>query len=183
MTQRTVPEAAIMIPDNATCVFRGELFDVYQWQQTMFDGSLKTFEMLRRPDTVAVIAIDDNDEIIACYEEQPGGIVRRNHIPAGRVDQTDASVLDAAKREVEEEVGYRFKNWALLEVYQPNSKIEWFIHTFVAWGEDGRSPLNHDSGEKIVEGRASFAEVQAANAHWSPRLSEFDSLSALKRAV
>ncbi len=46
MTKRTLPKNAILIPDHATCVFRGMLFDVYQWQQEMFDGSIETFEML-----------------------------------------------------------------------------------------------------------------------------------------
>ena len=80
MTQRTLPDNAILIPDNASCVFRGVLFDVYQWQQKMFDGSHGTFEMLRRPDTIAVVAIDDDGKIIACHEEQPGGVLRQNHI-------------------------------------------------------------------------------------------------------
>ena len=57
MTKRTLPDTAILIPDHATCVFHGALFDVYQWQQEMFDGTYETFEMLRRPDTIAVIAI------------------------------------------------------------------------------------------------------------------------------
>lgn len=179
MTKRTLPDTAILIPDHATCVFHGALFDVYQWQQEMFDGTYETFEMLRRPDTIAVVAIDDNGEIIACHEEQPGGIVRENHIPAGRVDTSDTSVLAAAKREVEEEVGYRFKNWKLFQVHQPLSKLEWFIHTFVAWGEDGKVPVHHDAGEKIVAGRADFATVRDNNLHWSPMLSEFSSTDEL----
>lgn len=182
-TKRTLPKNALLIPKHATRVFKGKLFDVYQWQQEMFDGSMETFEMLRRPDTIAVIAVDDKGEIIACHEEQPGGIVRENHIPAGRVDPTDMSVLDAAKREVEEETGYRFMNWKLLEVNQPISKIEWFIHVFVAWGETGKVPVKHDAGERIVEGRADFQRVRDHNAHWSPRLAEFESIEELIKYV
>lgn len=183
MTDKILPKNAIMIPDHATCVFHGKLFDVYQWEQEMFDGSYETLEMLRRPDTIAVIAIDDRGEIIACHEEQPGGIVRRNHIPAGRVDATDASVLDAAKREVEEEVGYRFTHWKLFEVHQPVSKIEWFVYTFVAWGEEGIVDTKHDPGEKIVEGRADFKTVRESNAHWSPRLGHYETLDELLEDV
>ena len=179
MTQRTLPDNAILIPDNASCVFRGVLFDVYQWQQEMFDGSHGTFEMLRRPDTIAVVAIDDDGKIIACHEEQPGGVLRQNHIIAGRVNAEDATVLAAAKRETEEEVGYRFKNWRLLEVHQPISKMEWFIHAFVAWGEDGKVPVRHDAGEKIIEGRADYLAVRDNNAHWSPKLEEFSSTEEL----
>ena len=36
------------IPKNATKVFSGKTFDVYQWEQEMFDGSKKIFEKLKR---------------------------------------------------------------------------------------------------------------------------------------
>lgn len=48
------------IPINARRVFKGIIFDVYQWEQKMFDGNFKTFEMLKRPNTVEIIAIRDN---------------------------------------------------------------------------------------------------------------------------
>jgi ADP-ribose pyrophosphatase len=179
MNKRPLPKHPILIPEHAECVFRGKLFDVYQWEQEMFDGSFETFEMLRRPDTIAVVAIDDRGEIIACSEEQPGGVVRRDHIPAGRIDASDASPLEAAKREVEEKVGYRFKNWKLFDIYQPNSKMEWFIYTFVAWGEDGKVPVQHDAGEKITEGRADFETVRDNNTQWTKRLGDFSSTEEL----
>ena len=50
-----------IIPDEAEKVFNGVLFDVYQWQQEMYDGSYATFERLRRADTAAVICITDDD--------------------------------------------------------------------------------------------------------------------------
>lgn len=48
------------IPSEATKVFDGVIFDVYQWQQKMFDGSIETFEMLKRVSTVGIIAIKDD---------------------------------------------------------------------------------------------------------------------------
>ena len=124
-----------------------------EWQQEMFDGTYETFEMLRRPDTIAVIAIDDNGEIIACHEEQPGGVVRKNHIPAGRVDHRTRRYWQQPNENVEEEVGYRFKNWKLFQVHQPLSKLEWFIQHL--WrGVKMAKPVHHDAGEKNNEGRA-----------------------------
>lgn len=37
--RKYIPENAKLIPAEAECKFRGELFDVYQWPQEMFDGS------------------------------------------------------------------------------------------------------------------------------------------------
>ena len=54
MTERVLPKGARLIPREAGCVFRGEIYEVHQWPQKMPDGSVKTFEMLRRPDTVMV---------------------------------------------------------------------------------------------------------------------------------
>lgn len=49
--------------------FEGVIFDVYQWEQELFDGSTTTFEMLKRPGTVYVIAIDSNDHVVIQQEE------------------------------------------------------------------------------------------------------------------
>jgi len=74
-----------MIPPEAQCVFAGEIFSVYQWPQRLYDGSVATFEMVRRPDTVFVIAVDDAGNVLVNDEEQPGGIVRRGHFADCRV--------------------------------------------------------------------------------------------------
>ena len=96
MTERVLPRGARLIPPEAKLVFRGEIYEVHQWPQKMPDGSVKTFEMLRRPDTVMVIALDEAGDALVIDEKQPGGIVRKNHLPVGRVDSSDESVLVAA---------------------------------------------------------------------------------------
>ena len=58
------------IPINAKKVFSGIIFDTYQWEQEMYDGSHKIFEMVKRSPTVDVIATMD-DKIITLWEEQP----------------------------------------------------------------------------------------------------------------
>ena len=59
------------IPDHAKRVFQGVIFDVYQWQQELFDGSIETFEALRRPNTLMVIPTM-GDTILLAEEVQPG---------------------------------------------------------------------------------------------------------------
>ena len=135
MTERVLPKGARLIPSEADCVFGGEIYKVYQWPQKMPDGSVKTFEMLRRPDTVMVIALDQAGDVLVIDEKQPGGVVRKNHLPVGRVDSSDESVLVAAQRELREETGCTFANWRLLDVVQMDKKIEWFTYLFLATGE------------------------------------------------
>jgi 8-oxo-dGTP pyrophosphatase MutT (NUDIX family) len=135
-------------------VFRGVIFDVYQWQQRMFDGTEATFERLRRPDTVRILAIRDN-KIVMTHDVQPGRAVRFG-IPGGRVDKTDKSWLAAAQRELLEETGLRFKKWKLVHVVQPQHKIEWFGVTFLAWDFESQDAPRHDAGERITLELATF---------------------------
>ncbi len=156
--KKVIPEDSVLIPDQAEQVFKGEIFDVYQWPQTMFDGSMATFEMLKRADTASAICVTDN-KILVLDEEQPGSRSRKN-FPGGRVDPTDASIIDAAQREVLEETGYSFKNWRLIKVFQPYVKLEWFIHIVLAWEVISRSSTIPEPGEKISVQAVSFDELK-----------------------
>ena len=51
-------------PPQAKRVFKGMIFDVYQWEQEMYDGSTHTFEKIIRPDTVLVIPVTEDGKII-----------------------------------------------------------------------------------------------------------------------
>lgn len=147
--KRILPKNARLVPGNAKKVFSGEIFDIYQWQQKMFDDSIATFEMAKRTDTVQIIGINA-DNVIVLDETQPDGTERFSSLPGGRVDDTDDSILKSAQREMLEETGYSFGNWKLLSVRQPQRKIEWFIYCFVAWDIISQQPQTIDGGEKIT---------------------------------
>jgi ADP-ribose pyrophosphatase len=159
--KKVLPKNAILIPDNAQCVFKGSIFEVYQWPQEMFDGTTKTFELLKRPDTVQVVAIKDG-KIAMVHDEQPGRAVRV-HFPGGRADETDVDWLAAAKRELLEETGLTFKNWKLVCVQQPVPKIEWFVPWFIATElESEQQQAVEEEGEKIEVELQDFAQVREA---------------------
>jgi ADP-ribose pyrophosphatase len=158
MVQKVVPADAILIPDSAERVFKGIIYDVYHWQQELYDGSKTTFEMLRRPDTVAAICVVD-DKIVVLQDEQPHRGLRTT-FPGGRTDGADQDTLTAIQREVHEETGYTFKNWRLVQVMQPHTKIEQFVYVYIAWdGEQADAP-HTDAGERIVVELLSFDEVR-----------------------
>lgn len=145
--RRYIPKNAQLIPENAEQVFKGELFDVYHWPQEMYDGSIATFEMLKREDTVTVIAIKD-DKIVIEYQTQPC----QNwfyDLPGGRHDNPLEDELMAAKRELREETGMTFRTWKLVGVVQPHSKMDWLIYTFLATDFEKQEEQILDSGEKI----------------------------------
>lgn len=156
--KKVISSGAVLIPETARKIFEGQIFDVYQWQQKMFDGSEETFEMLKRPDTVLVIPVIE-DKIIVLEDEQPHTGMSLS-FPGGRVDKQDSNILSAAKREVLEETGYEFSNWRLIKVFQPHSKIEWFIYYYLAWEAGKKTVANLDAGEKIKLLKMSFEGVK-----------------------
>src|SRR3990167_6588616 len=150
------PQSKQPIPPNAKKVFEGIIFDVYQWEQKLFDGSVAIFEKLKRPDTVVVFAVLDDGRIILTEQEQPGK-------PAfiggagGRVEKGE-DVLEAVKRELLEETGYTASEFVLWQAEQPISKIDWTVYVFVAKGLQKVADLNLDAGEKLKLKFVSFDE-------------------------
>lgn len=151
------PQSRQPIPSNAKRVFTGEIFDVYQWEQTMYDGSTKIFEKLKRPDTVVVFPVLDNGTILLTEQEQPG---REPFIdaPSGRIDD-DEDILDAAKRELLEETGYKAQEYFLWKAVSPVTKIDWVCYTFIAKGCTKVTDQSLDAGEKITLKSVTFDEL------------------------
>ena len=141
------PASTQPIPEHAQKVFSGKLFDVYQWQQEMYDGTTETFEKLKRPDTVVVFAVLPDGKILLTKQQQPG---KTAFIGAtgGRVDSGE-DPLTAAKRELLEESGYEAERFTLWRAEHPTSKIDWVVYTFIAKGLTKVSEPHLDGGEKI----------------------------------
>lgn len=142
-----IPKHAVLVPPEARLAFEGVIYRTYQWRQRTFDGTYQTFEMLKRPDTVQILAVR-NDTIELLRERQPGGLPYLS-IPGGRHDREDETELDAARRELREETGMVFSDWRLLEVTQPHAKIEHFVYVFLATGFDYATAPSPDGGERI----------------------------------
>jgi len=141
------PQSKQPIPPHAKRVFQGVIFDVYQWEQEMFDGTRAIFEKLKRPDTVVVFPVLPDGKIILTEQEQPG---RGSFLGAagGRIDNGE-DVLTAARRELLEESGYIAEEFILWDARHPTSKIDWVIYTFVAKKIKKISESALDPGEQI----------------------------------
>ena len=142
------PKPKQPIPEHAKRVFKGVIFDVYQWEQELFNGKKTIFEKIKRPDTVVILPVLPDGKIILTREEQPGteSVVG---IPGGRIDEGE-EVLEAAKRELLEETGYVAEKYILWDAQQIVNRIDWVIYTFVAKGLKKISDPQLDGGEKIT---------------------------------
>ncbi|OGK64599.1 hypothetical protein A2313_01695 [Candidatus Roizmanbacteria bacterium RIFOXYB2_FULL_41_10] len=158
------------IPTHAKRVFKGIIFDVYQWQQQMFDNTMATFEMLKRPNTVEVIATR-NQKILLSKQSQPNK--KDFYSLFGGRSETHEDPLVTAKRELIEESGFSSNNWDLFKIYEPLHKIDWKIYTYIARQCQKEAPQKLDSGEKIeiVEcGFDEFIDIILSDQYWGNEL-------------
>lgn len=141
------PEPKQKMPSDAKRVFKGVLYDVYQWEQEEFDGKVKTYEKLKRPDTVSVIALNSEKQILIAKQQQVG-MAPFYSLMSGKVDPGE-NAFEAAQRELLEESGYMSGEWELLNSYQPSVRTDWAVFTFIARNIERKGEQQLEGGEKI----------------------------------
>ena len=154
------------IPKQAKKVFTGEIFDVYQWPQKMYDGSTATFEMLKRPNTVQIIPVINNKIIIA-HEQQP--TKKSFYTLLGGRQETNETPLAGAKRELKEESGLTSNQWKIYQKFSPLHKIDWDLYYFIAKNCQKKYRQELDAGEKIklIEVNfEDFVDIVLSNNFW-----------------
>jgi 8-oxo-dGTP pyrophosphatase MutT (NUDIX family) len=153
---RTISLESMSIPPQAKLAFKGKVFEVWQWEQRLFDGSVETFEQLKRQNTAQVIPVI-GDNILIQLESQPNVSQSFLSLPGGRCFLSENS-LDAAKRELLEETGYTSDDWILCKEQNSIGRIEWTVYTYIARNCVFKKSPELDSGEKIETRLISFEE-------------------------
>lgn len=134
------------MPQGAKQVFVGKRYEIFQWDQLMFDGSYQTFERIKGPNTVGVIAITDNAKIIVLNEEQPynGKFIS---LPGG-VLESGEDPTEGIKRELLEETGYTSSHISLFKIFN-NAGVLKTDYVFIAKHCHKITAQHLDPGEKI----------------------------------
>lgn len=134
------------LPSHAKRVFTGVIFNVYQWQQIMYDGSEQVFEALSRPDTANIILVQDN-KIAVLWEEQPFKPLFPS-LPGGRLEEGE-NPLEWAARELLEETGYAGDDWAEFRTYENFGKLACQEHIFITKNASKIADPKPDGGERF----------------------------------
>ena len=112
------------------------------------DGSRHLREIVEHAPGAAVVAVDDNGQVLLVRQPRPAVDTALLELPAGLVDPGEAPI-DCARRELAEETGYSASQLEpLLSFYTSPGFSTELIHVFVATGLREGS-VAHDEEEEI----------------------------------
>lgn len=100
-------------------LYRGRIINVRQDQVKTFDQKIAFREIVEHPGAVAIIAIDEKDQVILVRQHrQPAGAVLYE-IPAGKLEAYEEP-LDCARREFMEETAMDADEWHDIYAFYPS---------------------------------------------------------------
>lgn len=135
------------IPKHAKKVFSWITFDVFHYEQEMFDGSFRTFEKLFRDHSINIIAITKDKKILILREQQPG---REEFLSIIWWWWEDWETPEyTAERELLEETGMKCEELVLLKRYRYSSRIEHDNYLYIARNCEKIAEQNLEVWEKI----------------------------------
>jgi ADP-ribose pyrophosphatase len=135
-------------PTNEETLYEGPRFSAYRAD---FDGS--TREWVAAPDAVAVVAYDDGQLYLIRQAREAIGRADILELPAGIMDVDGESPLDAAKRELAEEIGMEADHWMHATSYFSSSGFtDEEVHVFLATGlrKVGEPDADGEEGIELV---------------------------------
>lgn len=124
------------------------------------NGDEKTFSYLDFAKGVCILPIT-NDGKVVCLKQYRHAIKSWEwELPAGMIDADDASPLETAKRELEEETGYEAEHWLDLGSFYPSpGSTSEEIFLFAAAGLTPKDQ-NLENSEQIELHQLSMEEVK-----------------------
>jgi ADP-ribose pyrophosphatase len=117
--------------------FAGKLINVRVDDVRMSDGQVVQREVVAHPGAVAILALDDEGNVVLVNQYRPAVNKRLDELPAGLLDVAGESGLDAAKRELAEETGLAAEQWdVLLDLHSSPGFSNEAVRIYLARGVD-----------------------------------------------
>lgn len=147
-------------------VFDGKIIRLEHWTVKLPNGNLALREVACHPGASAVVALDEDGNVILVQQYRaPIGRLTLE-IPAGKLDSAEEDPFECARRELSEETGLIAENWRKLTVLETtpgfcNERIHLYLATGLKQGETHpdedefvattRMPLK-DAVAKVMDG-------------------------------
>jgi ADP-ribose pyrophosphatase len=144
-----------MLPKHARKVHDGVIFQVYQWDQELYDGTTTIFESIHKRPSTLIIPLYQGKVVITEQEQPNKG---KFWAMAGGGIEPGEEPLENAKRELLEETGMHSDEFIHLATYEYGFKIDYKCHIYIAKNCQKIAELSPDPGEKIIAHIVTFAE-------------------------
>lgn len=127
-------------------IFDGRVLHLYHDTVSLPDGNCAMREYCRHNGGVAVIPINENNEVICVQQYRYPHACMTLEIPAGKRESKDADTISAALRELSEETGATCDKLTYLgEIYPSPAIMDEVIYLYMAEGlKNGESHLDDD---------------------------------------
>jgi 8-oxo-dGTP pyrophosphatase MutT (NUDIX family) len=114
-------------------VYKGRLVEVRIERFRHADGEVVSREIVRHQGAVAVVAHDERDAWLVRQPREAVGEPALLEIPAGRLDVAGEQPLEAAQRELAEEIGRGARSWEPIVTYYTGAGFtDERVHLFAA---------------------------------------------------
>jgi 8-oxo-dGTP pyrophosphatase MutT (NUDIX family) len=143
-------------------IYEGRIFTVRVERYRYADGDVVERETVRHGGAAAILAHDETDLYLVRQPREAVGDPDFLEIPAGRLDRDGESPLEAAQRELAEEIGKAADEWEpVLSYYSSAGMSDEVVHVFRASGLSDRS-AEADENERIEIVRWPLADLDGA---------------------
>ncbi|BBY97565.1 NUDIX domain-containing protein [Mycolicibacterium fallax] len=148
---------------SSETLFVGKIFALRRDEVAMPGGGSARREILEHFGAVAVVALDDDGQLVLVYQYRHALGRRLWELPAGLLDFDGEAPALTAARELEEEAGLRAQRWqVLVDADSTPGFTDESVRIYLATGltEVGRPP-GHDEEADLVVRRFPLAEAVA----------------------
>jgi len=149
-----------MKKNKSSLVYQCKIFDVWEEDFDLPNGKTTRQSWINHKPTVAIVAINNKNELLLI--KQYRAAVKKNllEIPAGTFDNHQESPVDCAQRELAEETGFKANTIVkLFEGYLLPGYCNEYMYFFLAQ-DLIHAPLAPDEDEFIETLPVSFAKAQ-----------------------
>ena len=142
-------------------IYEGKIVHLHLMRVTLPSGKPGIREIVRHVNASAVVAVDENNNVLLVRQfRSPMGRVTCE-IPAGKLDSPQEDPLEAARRELSEETGYQAEHWVkLTDMISSPGFCDEVIYIFLATGLT-RGVAHPDDDEFLGLVRMPFDEAIA----------------------